>query len=326
MRKSPPLTALAAVLLTLISGAAARAQTPIIDGVSSVLSDAAFLLAEEFNPQKNSWRMATGPIFLDRSQGPNRHLAGPGFGVGMINTDQLKFTYKTGVQFNLIKQSNENPFGWDLDFFFVDGWLAHGQVPGGVVMIPDPKTESIIILNNNVVFQNGSSLYSSEFNGRWRATQDVTLLAGFRWIEFGDWLTAQQILAPASMMYRTDVNNHLYGFQTGANVALWDGGGPLYVNFLGKAGIYGNFADQNTAGPMVSTTYNEGVRAAFVGQCTLASTLQLTPRMSVRSGYTVLWLDGVALAPGQMSTVGSALTQGDALYFNGGFVQLQINN
>jgi hypothetical protein len=193
-------------------------------------------------------------------------------------------------------------------------------------MIPDPMTESIIILNNNVVFQNGSSLYSSEFNGRWRATEDVTLLAGFRWIEFGDWLKAQQTLAPATTMYRTDVNNHLYGFQSGASVALWDGGGPLYVNFLGKAGIYGNYADQNTSGPMVSTSYNEGVRAAFVGQCTLAGTLQLTPRMSVRSGYTVLWLDGVALAPGQMRTVGTALTQGDALYFNGGFVQLQINN
>jgi hypothetical protein len=325
MRLSLPLTALAAGVLALLGGAAAHAQTPIIDGVSSVLSDATLLLAEEFNPQKNSWRMAAGPIFLDRSQGPSRQLAGPGFGMGTVNTDQLKFTYKTGMQFNLIKQSNENPFGWDLDFFFVDSWLAVAAVPGQVKIF-DPQHEREIIVDDNVFFQNGSSLYSSEFNARWQAAPDVTLLAGFRWIEFGDYLIAQQSLAPMASTYRTDVNNHLYGFQTGAVVALWDDGGPLYVNFLGKAGIYQNYADQNTSGPMISSSYNEGVHAAFAGQCTLAGTLQLTPRMSLRSGYTVLWLDGVALAPGQVYTAGTSLTQGDALYFNGGFVQLQINN
>lgn len=326
MRRPLPLTALAAVMLVLTGSAAARAPGPIIDGVSSVLSDATLLLADEFNPRKNSWRMAAGPVFLDRSQGPSRHLAAPSFGVGTVNTDQLKFTYKTGVQFNLIKQSNESPFGWDLDFFFVDSWLTVAEVPGGQVKVFDPLHESEIVFDNNVFFQNGSSLYSSEFNARWQAAPDVTLLAGFRWIEFGDWLIAQQSLAPTTTTYRTDVNNHLYGFQTGADMVLWDGGGPLYVNFLGKAGIYGNYADQNTSGPVIGNSYNEGVHAAFAGQCTLAGTLQLTRRMSLRSGYTVLWLDGVALAPGQVYSTGTSLTQGDSLYFNGGFVQLQINN
>lgn len=315
-------TAVLSTAILLLAGAPVRAQQPIIGGISSVMSGASSWLLDEFNPEKNSWRMAAGPIFLDRSQGPSRNLAGPGFGVGTINTNQLKFAYNTGLQFNLIKQSRQNPFGWDLDFFFVDGWLSRATVPAGQKFIPRKE----LLVNNNVLFQNGSSLYSTELNGRWQAVENVTLLGGFRWIEFGDWLTAQQTLAPTTSVYRTDVNNHLYGFQTGANVVLWDGGGPLYVNFIGKGGIYQNYADQNTSGPKIAHTYNEGVRTAFVGQCTLASVLQITDYMSVRSGYTVFWLDGVALAPGQVYTAGSSLTQADALYFNGGFVQLQINN
>lgn len=323
MTQQLPPAVLGALVLALLAAAPVRAQGPILDGIPSVLSVATSMLLDELTREDKSWRVAAGPLWLDRSQGPTRNLAAPGFGVGTINTDQLDFNYELGLQFNLIK-SYDSGFGWDIDFFFVDGWLARTQAPGGTIAIMNPD-ESITLFQNYVLFQNGSSLYSTELNGRWQATENVTFLSGFRWIEFADWLTAQQTISPMTMVYRTDVNNHLYGFQTGADVLLWDAP-SFYVDLIAKAGIYQNFADQNTAGPQTITSYNEGVRTAFTGQLTLASVLQLTQTVSIRSGYTVLWLNGVALAPGQVYTAGQSLSQGDSLYFNGGFLQLQINN
>ena len=133
----------------------------------------------------------------------------------------------------------------------------------------------------------------------------VTVLAGFRWLELREDL--QGTLVPPTFsweppFWNTDTRNNLYGFQIGADGKLFDYG-RFSINGLVKAGIYDNQADQLTevsifkvARPSFASTNH----AAFVGEIDLQCKYQVTKRLSLKAGYEAIWLEGVALAPGQI--------------------------
>jgi hypothetical protein len=76
------------------------------------------------------------------------------------------------------------------------------------------------------------------------------------------------------------------------------------VDGLVKAGIYDNNADQTTAVSVihkqVRTAFDTINHAAGVGEIDLQCKYRVTKGLSLTAGYEVIWLGGVALAPGQI--------------------------
>jgi hypothetical protein len=132
------------------------------------------------------------------------------------------------------------------------------------------------------------------------------MLAGFRWLNLDESLVAA--LSPATIateppFWDTRTSNKLYGFQIGAACKLFERG-RFSIDGRIKTGIYDNDAEQTTAVSVIakqvrsaSATTNH---AAFVGETGLSCRYRINHRLALKAGYELLWLEGVALAPGQI--------------------------
>lgn len=159
-------------------------------------------------------------------------------------------------------------------------------------------------------------IQSAELNWRESLGPAITWIAGFRWVQWNEQMTASYAFANptpddiGSGSVTAGTGNDLYGGQIGIDAVLWDRGGSWQVNGLGKAGAYYNVAYQNsTAGfvplpgfgppydlPMVSASDDV---VAFFGEVGLNSTYWLKSWLAWRVGYSLFWLDGVAVASQQ---------------------------
>ena len=87
--------------------------------------------------------------------------------------------------------------------------------------------------------------------------------------------------------------------------------GRFSIDGLVKAGIFDNNADETTEVSIYRTVYGESAstnHAAFLGEIGLQCKYQVTDRLLLKAGYEALWLQGVALAPGQIPQTLSHVT------------------
>jgi len=114
--------------------------------------------------------------------------------------------------------------------------------------------------------------------------------------------------------YRVSTKNDLVGFQLGADVYVcaipsrfWFGGDV-------KAGIYGNDSHQRTIFQADSiANFSEGVngqKASLVSEANLIAVFRINSHLSLRGGYQVLYIDGVALATENFDSTPPAAYQG----------------
>ena len=181
-------------------------------------------------------------------------------------------------------------------------------------------------------WKDATSLYSFEANGRLSFFSRVTLLAGFRWLQLNDELqgtltpvdlgepswkeiypspTLWQIRSPPAStpiainppFWTTKATNNLYGLQAGVDGKLWEFG-HLSLDGEVKAGVYDNSAEQSALVSMAKQLYPARATVsavAFVAEADLNATYQLAHGVALKASYEALWLDGLALAPGQIS-------------------------
>jgi hypothetical protein len=143
-------------------------------------------------------------------------------------------------------------------------------------------------------------------------------------------------IAPAGQS-STDVRTHnsLVGFQSGLD--LWANIVPgISVGAEGRAGIYGNHARQNThvfgsttaggtSADLRETTNNADV--AVVAEANVMFIYRVNPNATIRAGYSVLYIDGVALAaenfnaqnPFNNTRTVPELDDSGHLFYHGGF-------
>jgi len=79
--------------------------------------------------------------------------------------------------------------------------------------------------------------------------------------------------------------------------------GRFSIDGVIKAGVFDNNAEQTTVVSMAKQLYTAQATtnaAAFVGEADLQVKYQLAKGLALKVGYEALWLDGVALAPGQI--------------------------
>jgi hypothetical protein len=129
-----------------------------------------------------------------------------------------------------------------------------------------------------------------------------------------------------------NVDNHLYGAQTGAEVLLLDRGGPMQLTSWFKGGLFGNDADNNftlnqSIGPDVAFTTEKG-DIAFMGDIAFLGRYRLNNNVSLNSGYQLLWFDGVALASEQIFATnilsGTGIDTDGFVFYHGALISMDV--
>jgi hypothetical protein len=156
--------------------------------------------------------------------------------------------------------------------------------------------------------------------------------AGFRYLNLGEELniSAQRIVSDEveEGTYNIRTANHLYGAQLGARLRRW--GCRFGWEATGKAGIFGYDAQQTqsvTDFPDFQLRNVSSSRGgvAFVGEINLSALYRLTDVWKLRTGYNVLWIDGLALAPDQLDFNFAAAQSGTQLHHGGGMFLHGVN-
>jgi hypothetical protein len=145
--------------------------------------------------------------------------------------------------------------------------------------------------------------------------------------------TGTDVFSGATDSVGANTSNQMYGFQLGADIGVYDMGGPLQINVLCKAGILDNFAHQNYQQMVVNNT---GIitsniapvagcnQAAFLGETGAVATYCVTKRLAFRASAQAMWLTGMALAPEQVGAFNRRTgrdvinTSGSVFYYGGG--------
>ena len=231
----------------------------------------------------------------------------------LLNSDDFTFGFRAGPRFSLVRHGCR---GYDLEFvyFGIDGWSDTQIVPA-----------SETFLDYDLRYDLSSRLYNAEANLRWNPLCRVALLAGFRWSKLREELRAGYIIDSSfEPVGNLETDNNLYGFQIGTDAILLQRG-CFSVNGLLKAGIYGNHAELTStvlSGErtlLYSTSTNH---TAFIGEVGLQGSYQVTDCLSLKAGYTVLWIDGVALPTSQLAD-GPGIDSSNTVIYHGATAGLE---
>jgi hypothetical protein len=241
----------------------------------------------------------------------------------ILDTDGLPFGLAPGMRVTVghyltdqtaIEGAYYGANNWDQRTGTLDYPSANGQGPlsaywgtGG-----GPFSTSAFSNSNQQIADYHSSFESAEINVRQWVLPSMSVLAGFRYINVADQfqLTATNdgtnVDAGQVGYYRTWTNNNLGGFQFGTEYthdlyARW-----LFFSAEGKAGAFLNWADQKNLLFNTGTTYDQrsSRETQFAGMFDFSASLSalIGSHLTLRGGYTFLFLDGLALASDQLDT------------------------
>jgi hypothetical protein len=157
-----------------------------------------------------------------------------------------------------------------------------------------------------------SNFDSGELGIRHWIFPSTSLLFGFRYINVDDQLQlsafndASNHNAGDSAFYRTSTTNNLFGVQTGVEYSHELGTRWLFVSVEAKGGAFANAAQQQNVLFNTATTDSQrsasDVQFASVIDLSVGLTVLLGDHCTIRGGYSLLFLDGLALAPDQLDT------------------------
>ena len=227
--------------------------------------------------------------------------------VEFLNANDLNQGFAAGPRVGLLRHGD---CGYDLELLYyqIDGWSDSREIPqvgAYTEYFPVPGPLHIGNSRETMLFDYASRLYNAECNVRWSPVCRVTMLAGFRYLSLQETLGEGRLFTGASAAttlypdWITNARNDLYGFQVGADGLIYDCG-CFSVDGLFKAGVFGNHAVQSTiavnTGPLTGSTNH----VSFLGEVGVQCKYQVTRGLALRAGYEAMWLQGVALAPGQI--------------------------
>ena len=250
----------------------------------------------------------------------------------------MAFSFDPGPRLSLMRHAR---CGWDfeLNYFGIVGPKASvdfpaGAMPSGFGCVNVDDT--ILLPVDEVVFEERFRLYSCELNLQRPVNEWLTTLVGFRWVEFYDDYFAHGVESTASMPFSHAINthNHLYGFQIGEDAILFERNGRLRMDGFAKIGIFHNAADQNSnlidpASFGELSVVANGSHTAFLCELGLIGSYRFSQHVALRGGYQIMWIEGVALAPGQIPVTnliaGTAdIATSGGLFYHGATAGLEV--
>ena len=236
-------------------------------------------------------------------------LADP-VGITVLDVNQAATPMSVGPRAGLI-------FNLD-DCYAIEGNYFNVGTFNGNVAVPAGDYTSLVLptvftpeAGSAATLVTAGRIQSAELN--WRRREcccPLTWLAGFRWVQWDQSLALESVPSTGGSVQRIDAetDNDLYGGQIGADLNLWNAGGRLTVNSIGKAGVFYNDADQRAAGIDGSgaawgPAIGSAARVAFFGEVGAYATLAVTRCLAWRTGYSCFWLGGVAVPANQLAFI-----------------------
>lgn len=234
------------------------------------------------------------------------------------------FGFQGGYEVWLTRHAGDSAWpGVEVRFFAVDGWSAGAAVPvtpGNPIQINNVPPTFLLGSITSIDAAYASQLYNTEINLRFSPWDGLTALAGFRYLELDEHLG--MAFAGTPVTYDVAVRNRLYGAQGGLEFARcfhrWE------LSAVGKAGIYGNGAAQDTqvwTGAFAPEAHGQEDTAAFIGELGVNAKWSLTDHLALLAGYRLLWVEGVALASEQIAaadlTAQSGIDAESGVFYHG---------
>ena len=261
-------------------------------------------------------------------------------GVAAFNNNQFRQGFSIGPKLSLIYRDDSGA-GVELSYFNIFNQSATKAVgPDGdwlVMKAPGAFWQTQDFPYQAMAWTATTSLYSAEANGRLPLSGRATVLAGLRWLQLNDSLQgnltpadatkptwkqdkdckadqlSQVLNCPSTVeaagnyppFWTTNVTNNLYGVQVGVEGTLLEVG-RWSLDGLLKVGLYDDNARQWTGVSLqkvVNPTSATTNHAALVSEASLQAKYRISDNLALKVGYEALWLDGVALAPGQIQEI-----------------------
>ncbi|PQO48153.1 hypothetical protein C5Y93_00280 [Blastopirellula marina] len=247
----------------------------------------------------------------------------------VLDTQDSSFDYKGGGRLTLQRSAFVGSY-FEFSYLGFGNWASSRSVTGpGNLFSPfsgfgtDPVAPGYAEVDsaNLQSFETSNNFDSFEINLRRFFTSPNCWLqssywAGFRYVRVADDSIYLSSGNTGGLIYEVDATNDMYGVQFGLDSTVrlttrWS------VTAFGEVGVYGTTATQKSTISFGNIEINERAsqsRASMVAEGGAMSTFRLHPRVTLRAGYQVVYVDGIALSSdsfnfqtGGVSPLGTAL-------------------
>jgi hypothetical protein len=162
-----------------------------------------------------------------------------------------------------------------------------------------------------------TELQTGEVN-LYRDVRNVTFLAGVRYVRLSERLRFDSLDAVNTSLFSFETENDLYGLQIGAVVPRAPICRGLHADASIRAGVYANDARHDATGVIFTgvgpiaqfRASDHNTQTAFMGEITGGFVYDVSPRLSVRAGYQLLYVNGVAIAADQVTATDFVTSSG----------------
>lgn len=254
-------------------------------------------------PLGQGWELEAGVFFMDRfaPNGSNLVISNPNAGGVLFDPSDLELGWEAGVKAEATKQLDyEGRRFLNIAYLGSDSW-DYQQSFGAF----DGSVNGFGFDGPNLSIDSSARLYSAEVNLVTAIGPHLSLLAGYRWVETGDDITAKTLLAgvpPTPLGFTIDAMNQMHGFQIGALAKdLW-GWRNVRLSADFKAGVFSNLGTVNETSLPIGAFPTASKRdrdVAFLGQTGVDLEWTPFPWLTTTIGYEAICIDGVALAVNQ---------------------------
>ncbi|MFM8415318.1 MAG: BBP7 family outer membrane beta-barrel protein [Planctomycetota bacterium] len=345
-----------AVVLAAWCGGAGRAQEVPLPEVTEPAMEIPSATAGAFRgvgpaePLWTSYALADALFWQRDNQAANRPLAiTVGDGATVLRTSDLQFPVAAGVRTFYGQRSPEDG-GWEVGYFGLYGQTAtniQGTIPPNYIQLPDPLGGNLTEDGEFVTAKYSSVLNSAEVNlfatdSDWFTNPSgwdtLDWLAGFRYVGVEE----DAVLATDccrmgdeffTIPYRARTRNNMFGAQLGVRGRrAWE---RWAVEGWAKAALMG-VAQEQIQDQLVDYTgfvqrpalSRSGGEVGFVGDLTMSAIYRITDVWGIRAGYSLLWLEGLALAPDQFdfstnAGAGTQLVNSSGIFYHGANLGLE---
>lgn len=250
------------------------------------------------------WTVKAGAVILQRTRPtPTRLIADVNTGETVLDASDFDFNWEAGPDIAVIRSINSGLGAIEARYFSINDSQATKSLYADVWIPTVPPLVSDGWVDIDAMYS--SRLYSAEINYRHNPANDFCWLVGFRWVQFDENLELDSYspLNEATIVF--DAENQLYGGQIGLDWRIFDRGGPIAVNSVFKAGVFGNSASNSfllrqDTGPSFRAS-DAANQVAFVGEIDITAVYRWTDHIALRGGYQLLWVEGVAVAADQVA-------------------------
>jgi hypothetical protein len=297
-------------------------------------------------------------LFLQRSPRTTNQaiVVDPNTDTTFLSTSDLDFNYNPGLQAT-VGWCLCDGRALELSYFgLFDASSTESSVaPGGAFLtFPDNLVDNVFVGMDRVFVDYSSALHGLELNlpcccgccttccdqcgcdGRCHGSdldgvrcQSVTWFAGLRYLNLRERLNIvaqrDEVGGVEEGAYNIRTSNNLYGAQLGARIRRTQG--RFGWEATGKGGIFASDVQQEQSvtdfppvPPLRPTVSSSRDGVAFIGELNLTGLYRLTDIWNLRAGYSLLWIEGVALAPDQLDFDFAAAEGGSELDTSGMFL------